>query len=301
MQYRILGTAKAYDNEGTAVPVGGPRLRALLTSLALHTPRTAPTDALIDDVWAADPPADAPAALQALVGRLRRALGKDTVTSEPGGYRLTATREDIDLYVFERLAREGTTALTENAPDTAARTLREALSLWHGPALADLPGHTAATRPEAQRLEATRARVTADLELGRAPDLVPELRELTTAHPYDEPLHALLIRALRETGRRADALAAYETARRTLADGLGTDPGQELTTLHRELLNPTPAPAPAPTLASTPAPTENTAPTTLAPPTTPATPTPPPPPHPTGPLRPPQYYIVGPGPELGAI
>ncbi|MYT73077.1 MULTISPECIES: BTAD domain-containing putative transcriptional regulator [unclassified Streptomyces] len=276
MRYTILGTTKAYDTDGTPVPVGGPRLRALLTSLALHTPRPAPVDTLIDDVWEDTPPADAPAALQALVGRLRRALGKDAVTSEPGGYRLTATRDDIDLYVFERLAREGTAALAAHDPATAARTLREALALWHGPALADLPGHTAATRPEAQRLETTRARVQADLDLGRAPDLVPELRELTAAQPYDEPLHALLVRALRATGRRADALAAYETARRTLADGLGADPGPELVALHTELL------------------------TEPAPPATPEPPAPRPPDR-TGNLRPRLNSFVGREPELDAI
>ncbi|MFJ4712634.1 AfsR/SARP family transcriptional regulator [Streptomyces sp. NPDC088785] len=236
MRYTILGTTTAYDDAGTPVQVGGPRLRALLTSLALHTPRPAPTPALIDDVWGDAPPADAPAALQALVGRLRRALGKDAVTSEPGGYRLAATRDDIDLYVFDRLARDGAAALAAHAPESAARTLRAALALWRGPALADLPGHPAATRPEAQRLETTRARAQADLELGRAAGLVPELRELTAAHPYDEPLHALLIRALAAAGRRADALAAHETARRVLADGLGTDPGPELSRLHAALL-----------------------------------------------------------------
>ncbi|WP_425831332.1 BTAD domain-containing putative transcriptional regulator [Streptomyces fractus] len=242
MQYKILGTTQAYDDEGTAVPVGGPRLRALLTSLALHAPHTAPTDALIDDVWADDPPADAPAALQALVGRLRRALGKEAVTSETGGYRLAAGRGDVDLYVFERLAREGAAALAADDPETAARTLRDALALWRGPALADLPDHLAATRHEARRQDVTRARVEADLRLGRAHDLVPELRELTSAHPYDEPLRALLIRALRDSGRGADALAAYEEARRVLADGLGADPGPELAALYVELLN---APAPS--------------------------------------------------------
>lgn len=219
--------------------MGGQRLRALLTSLALHAGRTAPADALIDDVWADEPPADATAALQALVGRLRRALGKDAVTSEAGGgYRLAARPEDVDLYVFERLVREGTAALTAHDPATASRALGDALALWRGPALADLADRTAATRPEAQRLEAARARVAADLQLGRAADVVPELTELTHAHPYDEPLHALLIRALRDAGRGADALAAYETARRTLADGLGADPGPELAALYADLLDP---------------------------------------------------------------
>lgn len=236
MRYRILGVTQAADDQGTPVPIGGPRLRALLTVLALRPARTATPETLIDEIWADDPPQDAPAALQALVGRLRRTLGRHTIASTPGGYRLEATEDDIDLYVFERLTHTGTRALTAGDPATAHRTLTEALALWHGPALADLPDRTAAARPQALRLAATRARAAAALDLGRAPDVVPELTELTTAHPLDEPLHALLIRALRDTGRPADALAAYESARRALADTLGTDPGPELQALHASLL-----------------------------------------------------------------
>ncbi|MGW4905007.1 BTAD domain-containing putative transcriptional regulator [Streptomyces sp. NPDC004270] len=245
MRYRILGVAQATDDQGTPIPIGGPRLRALLTVLALHPDRTLTPETLIQEVWAADddPPQDAPAALQALVGRLRRVLGKDTVASTPGGYRLDAAEDDIDLHVFERRVREGAAALAAADPATAHRVLTEALALWRGPVLADLPDRVpAAARPEALRLEAIRARADAALRLGRASDAVPELTQLTTAHPYDEPLHALLIRALRDTGRPADALAAYETARRTLADGLGTDPGPELQALHASLLRQEPAP-----------------------------------------------------------
>ncbi|MFD3315603.1 BTAD domain-containing putative transcriptional regulator [Streptomyces sp. NPDC058694] len=246
MRYRILGVTQATDAQGKDVPLGGPRLRALLTAMALRAGRTTSPETLIDEVWPDSPSHAAPAALQALVARLRRALGKDAITSEPGGYRLTATPEDVDLFVFERLVREGRAQLDE-APATAAHTLREALALWRGPALADLPDRTtAATRPESLRQEATRARVEADLRNGHAHEAVPELRELTGTHPYDEPLHALLIRALRDTGRTADALAAYESARRALADGLGTDPGPELRALHGELLTPQPPPAPTP-------------------------------------------------------
>ncbi|MFC8095466.1 BTAD domain-containing putative transcriptional regulator [Streptomyces sp. NPDC057301] len=237
MRYRILGVTQAEDDQGTVVPVGGPRLRALLTALALRPGRVTTPDTLIDEVWADDPPQDAPAALQALIARLRRTLGKNTVTSAPGGYRLTATQDDVDLFVFERLVHQGTSALTDGDPSTAAQTLGSALTLWRGPALADLPDRgTAATRPQALRREATRARIEADLRLGRGRHAIPDLKELTAAHPYDEPLHALLIRALRDTGRPADALAAYETVRRSLADGLGTDPGPELRALHTELL-----------------------------------------------------------------
>ncbi|MFJ3235032.1 ATP-binding protein [Streptomyces sp. NPDC086787] len=280
MRYRILGLARATDDQGTPIPVGGPRLRALLTALALRPGRTTAPETLIDEVWADDPPQDAPAALQALVGRLRRTAGRDTVTSAPGGYRLEATRDDVDLYVFERLTRDGIAALDRGDPATAHTALTDALALWYGPALADLPDRAAAARPEALRLEAARARAAATLGLGRAQDAVPELRELTTAHPYDEPLHALLIRALRDTGRAADALAAYDTARRTLADGLGADPGAELRNLHTELLAPSASPA--------------------APPAQPPQP-PTSPPHRTGNIRPRLTSFVGREPELAAV
>ncbi|MFJ1972875.1 AfsR/SARP family transcriptional regulator [Streptomyces sp. NPDC087903] len=236
MRYRILGVTQATDDQGTVVALGGPRLRALLAALALRPGRVTASETLIDEVWADDPPQDAPAALQALVGRLRRVVGRQAVASEPGGYRLAAGRDEVDLFVFEHLVRQGTAALDGGDASAAARALRTALALWRGPALADLADRTAATRPDALRLEATRARFDAELRLGRAQDVVPELRELTEAHAYDEPLHLLLIRALRDTGRGADALVAYETARRSLADGLGTDPGPALRALHSELL-----------------------------------------------------------------
>ncbi|WP_198601920.1 BTAD domain-containing putative transcriptional regulator [Streptomyces sp. MH60] len=234
MRYRILGVTQTEDH-GTVANPGGPRLRALLTALALRPGDVVTPATLIDEVWAQDdPPQDAPAALQALVGRLRRTVGKEAVDSAPGGYRLAATRDDVDLFVFERLVRQGTTALGHGDAATAARHLDEALALWRGPALADLPGHAAG--PEALHLEATRTRIEAGLRLGDAHDAVPRLRELAAAHPYDEPLHALLIGALRATGRDADALAAYESTRRTLAEGLGTEPGPRLRALHAELL-----------------------------------------------------------------
>ncbi|MET7920908.1 BTAD domain-containing putative transcriptional regulator [Streptomyces avermitilis] len=242
MRYGILGVTQAQDDQGTLIPIGGPRVRALLTALALRPDRTSAPQTLIGEVWSEEPPLDASAALQALVGRLRRAIGRDAVVSEPGGYRLATARDSVDLFRFEDLVKRGRAALERGDAGAAARDLGEALALWHGPALADLPDRTAAARPEALRLDATRARVEAELRLGRAEDALPELKELITAHPYDEPLHALLVRALRDTGRGADALAAYENVRRALSDGLGTDPGPELKALHAELLSPeTPA------------------------------------------------------------
>ncbi|MFF2778715.1 BTAD domain-containing putative transcriptional regulator [Streptomyces sp. NPDC058052] len=313
MRYLLLGTTEALGPDGTPLPLGGARLRALLAALALRGGRAVPVRELVDDVYGDEPPADAPAALQALVARLRRVLGREAVEATPGpGYRLVAGPQDIDLYVFERRAAEAGALLDAGDPGTAAALLRDALGLFRGPALADLPG-PAGVRPEAQRLAALRRRVEADLRRGAADGLVPELTELTVTHPYDEGFHAQLVRALRAEGRHADALAAYETARRTLADGLGTDPGPELTALHRELLAPAapaaarrPAPAPAPARAPVPLPDAPPAqdappaPTPLPAPAPAHAPAPAPAPE-TGNIRPRLTSFVGREPELAAL
>ncbi|MFF6897493.1 AfsR/SARP family transcriptional regulator [Streptomyces hydrogenans] len=250
MRYCLLGPTRVLTADGSELPVGGPRVRALLTALALRPGRALPVAALVDEVWHGDePPADAVAALQALAGRLRKALGRDRVPSaEGGGYRLGATREDVDLFRFERLAAEGTAALAAGEPARAAALLDEALGLWTGPALADLPDrHAEAARWEARRLDARRARLDAALALGRAADALPELTALCADRPLDEPLQVLRIRALRDAGRSAEALAAYEEVRRTLADRLGADPGAGLRALHEDLLA---AEAPAPVRAA---------------------------------------------------
>ncbi|GAA3810528.1 BTAD domain-containing putative transcriptional regulator [Streptomyces chiangmaiensis] len=237
VRYRILGTTQALRTDGSPVPVGGARLRALLTVLALRPGRAVPAVLLVDEVWDDDLPADATGALQALVGRLRRTLGADTVESVDGGYRLAAAPDDVDLHHFERLAAEGLAALADGDPAKAAVVLDDALALWHGPALADLPDRTAeAARWETRRLDVRRARLAAALALGHGEQHLPELTALCDLHPLDEPLQALRLRALRDAGRTAEALAAYEDVRRLLADRLGSDPGPELRSLHGELL-----------------------------------------------------------------
>lgn len=239
VRYRLLGPTRALRSDGTPYAVGGARLRALLTALAMRPGRTVRTATLVDAVWDGDVPADAPGALQALVSRLRRALGAGTVVSDGGGYRLCAEPDDVDLFRFERLTAEGTRALDGGSPELAAGLLDEALGLWDGPALSDLPHHRAeSARWESRRLGARRARLTAALALGHAEEALPELALLCDEHPIDELLQALRIRALRAAGRPAEALSSYEDVRRDLSTRLGMDPGPELRTLYKELLNP---------------------------------------------------------------
>ncbi|WP_299530734.1 BTAD domain-containing putative transcriptional regulator [uncultured Streptomyces sp.] len=238
MHYSVLGTTRALRDDGTAVTLGGARLRALLTVLALRAGRPVPAALLVAEVWDGEPPADAAGALQALVGRLRRALGRDAVESVESGYRLAAAPDDVDLHRFERLTGEGERAWEDRDPEKAVELLDEALALWQGPALADLPDASAdAGRAEARRLAARRTRAAALLALGRPGATLPDLVALCAAHPLDEPLQALRITALRDSGSTAGALAAYAEVRALLADRLGADPGPELRALHDALLH----------------------------------------------------------------
>lgn len=247
MRYSILGTTRALRPDGTAVALGGARLRTLLTVLALRPGRTLGAALLVDEVWDGAPPADATGALQALVARLRRVLGRASVEFVEGGYRLAVDPDDVDLHRFERLTGEGTRALADGDAGRAVAALDEALALWREPVLPDLPDRAAAAAGlQARRLEARRTRLSAVLALGRPDEALPELTELAAAHPIDEPLQALRIRALRDAGRPAQALAAYEEARVVLADRLGAMPGPELRELYSALLGPAHPEPPAP-------------------------------------------------------
>lgn len=252
-RYRVLGPSRALRADGREAVLSGARLRALLAALAAAGGRGVGVGELIDRIWQDGPPEDPTGALQALVGRLRRTLGREAVASTAGGYRLGAGPEDVDLHVFERLAAEGADALTAGDPGRADRLLDEALGLWGGPALADLPGRETdplVVRVDRRHAQAQRDRLAADVALGRAASALDPLTALAAEHPLDEPLQALRIRALRAAGRPAQALQAYGEVRTVLADRLGTDPGPELKGLHAELLT---GDAPAPLAPTTPA------------------------------------------------
>ncbi len=243
----------AVDRNGTPLPIGGARLRALLARLALEAGRAVPAERLVEDLWEAAPPADAAHALQSLVSRLRRALGDPgLVAGTAGGYRLTLVPEAVDALAFEGEAGPG----GEPAADDAR--LATALERWRGPALSDLRGAfafaaRAADRLEQQRSDAILARATARLELGDPATAAALLAPLLAARPADERAAALQMRALAADGRPADALGAYEALRRALDDELGTVPAAATRALHATLLRGE-APALGPGSATSPAP-----------------------------------------------
>ena len=215
VRYRILGTTQALRADGTPVPVGGARLRALLTALALRPGRAVPAAVLVDEVWDGDPPADAAGALQALVGRLRRALGADAVASADGGYRLCAAADDIDLHRFERLAGGGRPRARRRRPRQGGRRSSTTPSR-SGAAPPSPTSRTAPPRPPAGRPAAwtPAAPASPPPSPSAGPSSpCPTSPPCATDHPLDEPLQALRLRALRDAGRTAEALAAYEDVR----------------------------------------------------------------------------------------
>ncbi|WP_104632568.1 ATP-binding protein, partial [Streptomyces sp. MH60] len=245
MRFGILGPLDIRTDDGTPVDPGGPRPRALLTLLLLDAGRTVPAARLIDGLYGPEPPAGAANALQSQISRLRGRLAPHTSIEGGGaGYRIVTPPASVDSHVFERLCKAGRAALAAGDHARAAAGLREALALWRGPALPDLPEAPAeAARLTELRLTAVQDRVEADLALGGGAELVPELRGLLSGHPLSERLYGQLMRALHAGGRSAEALTVYEEARRTLAEQLGTDPSPELAALHGELLRgPTAAP-----------------------------------------------------------
>jgi DNA-binding SARP family transcriptional activator/streptogramin lyase len=250
MQIRILGSLEVSD-DGRVVELGAGRQRALLALLALRPREIVGTDRLIDELWGSTAPATAPKALQNLVSQLRRSLGGAAIETVAPGYRLPLADEDLDARRFERLAAEGRRLLDDD-PRRAAQTLREALGLWRGSALADFAYEDFAqheiARLDELRLGAIEDRIEADLATGRAAELVSELETLVSANPLRERVRGQLMLALYRSGRQAEALETYREGRAVLQAELGLEPGAALRELEQAILNQDPALGPPPKL-----------------------------------------------------
>jgi DNA-binding SARP family transcriptional activator/WD40 repeat protein len=244
LEFRVLGPLEVW-REGRPLRLGGERQRALLALLLLKANEVVPADRLIEALFGPDAPQTAGNALQVGVSRLRRLLDSGTgedgvVLTRPGGYLLRAESEHHDLALFERLLRKGRRELDRGDPVAAAGTLRQALALWRGPALADLGllefAQAEIRRLEELRLVALQERIEADLELGREAELVPELKALVAANPLQERLRGQLMLALYRSGRQADALAVYRATRELLSEELGLEPSRSLQELEQSIL-----------------------------------------------------------------
>jgi len=239
VDFAVLGPVEV-RRDGRELPLGGPKQRALLAILLLNANDVVSRDGLIDGLWGERPPPSAAHTLDNYVSRLRKMLGGARLARRPPGYVLQLEPDELDLDRFEQLLRRGREELARGDSAEAAATLRSALALWRGPALADVLyepfAAIEAERLEQRRLVALEDRIDADLALGRSGELVPELEALVAEHPFRERLLGQLARALYRAGRQAEALANLQTARHRLVEELGLDPGPQLRELERQIL-----------------------------------------------------------------
>jgi DNA-binding SARP family transcriptional activator len=248
VEVRLLGPIQVW-RDGRPVDLGRPQQRCLLAVLALEPNRVVPVDRLTEIMWPAGAPRSVRNALQVMVSGLRRVLANGpggeparVVTRAPG-YLLEVEPDDVDLHRFTRLV-----AASRHERDDAqrARLLREALGLWRGSALEDLPDEVRlrlSPSLEEARWSAVEDRVDADLHRGRRDaELLAELYRLVTAQPSRERLAAQYLTALYLAGRRAEALEYYHELRHRLSDAVGVDPAGRLARLHLAILRGEPLP-----------------------------------------------------------
>jgi DNA-binding SARP family transcriptional activator/tetratricopeptide (TPR) repeat protein len=243
MRLRLLGPLELIA-DGRSLDIGGPRQRVILAMLGLNVNRVTLVEHLIDAVWDMSPPSTARAQIQAGISALRKLFGDagqpDAIKTSPSGYLLEISASELDSEEFTGLVAAARRQVEARNAAAAAATLRNALSLWRGPALAGLqsgPVRRGAALLEAGRLKAIEERVQLDLALGRHEEISGELASLVDAYPLRERLYGFLMLALYRSGRQAEALEVRRRVRAVLVEELGIEPGQELQDLERAILN----------------------------------------------------------------
>lgn len=241
MRFGLLGPVEVWQ-EGRPVAVGRGHERIVLAALLLNANRLTPAGRLIDALWAEASPASAKGQLHNLISRLRarfRAAGDDLIVSHAGGYELRLGAHELDLAEFRRLVARGRAAFDGGHHDLAFSTFTDALVLWRGPALADVPEEFAAQPRQAlqeERLAAIEARLLVAMSLGRYDEVLTAVAGLVVEHPHRERLHEIRLTALIATGRRADALVVYRQVRHRFVHDLGVEPSAALRGLEQRAL-----------------------------------------------------------------
>jgi DNA-binding SARP family transcriptional activator len=249
--FRLLGTfevTSVFNSTGRNCTPQAPKLRSVLALLLLQANRVVQIDTIIEELWGPNPPRSAITIVQTYVYQLRKIFaackldppGRTLLATRPTGYLFQTEPGQVDAEVFERLVRRGRDLKEKNQPRQATATLSEALDMWTGSALADVPQgrllQAHAVHLEERRINALELRIQADISLGRHRDLIAELKSLTCTHPLNEWFHEQLIAVLNRCGRRGEALQAYQDVRVLLSEELGVDPSPALQRLQRQVL-----------------------------------------------------------------
>lgn len=248
MDFRLLGSLEV-EADGKPIDIGPPKQRAVLAVLLLNANEVVPIDRLIDLVWGEEAPRTAGHSVQIYVSELRKVLEQGVpaaaIVTRPPGYVLETIPERIDVWRFEHLVEEGAALIGAHDFEAAVAKLRDALHLWRGPPLSDF-AYEEFAQPHIRRLE--ELRVTAEeelaaveLELGRAWAVIPSLERHIADHPLRERPYELYMLALYRQGRQAEALRAYQVARKRLGEELGIEPSPELQRLEELILHQDPS------------------------------------------------------------
>jgi DNA-binding SARP family transcriptional activator/predicted ATPase len=253
LSYRVLGPVDVLSEDGQPINLGRRKQRILLAILLVEANRVVSLDRLVDLLWPEEPPAQAISSVHGYISNLRRLLEPGRVArATPGvivthapGYMLRVASEALDADRFERLLGDGHRLASGDRMEAAAQALESALDLWRGPAFGDFDDQPFA-RAEVARLEELRlvtleARMEVELALGRGGQAVAQLEQLVVLHPLRERLRGLLVLALYQSGRQAEALRALHSARTFLKEELGIDPGPALRGIEADVLSQSPS------------------------------------------------------------
>ncbi len=247
MRFAVLGLLQVEDESGHVRPVAGARQRVLLAALLVRANRVVPKLELADIVWDGAPPRGA-AALRTQVMRLRQALGPVTgerIAARGSGYMIALGAEELDITLFEALHREAGSAIRAGRWNEAEQALDRALVLWRDDPLLDVESQglrdECGEYLEQLRVQALEWRAESAMRLGRHEQVVPELHDLVRQYPLREHNHAQLMLALYRSGRQAESLQVYQSARKVLREELGTEPGMALQAMHQRMLTADPS------------------------------------------------------------
>lgn len=247
LNFTVFGRVEVSSGGGVLVLTGS-KVGQLVSLLLARSNETLGTEAVIDELWGERPPRSALTTLQTYVYLARKQMASQLGIRDPDqvlvtrsrGYAMRVEEGALDIIVFERLVAEGADLLAAGDAKRAAAQLARALRVARGSAFAGIPTgallEARVTYLNELRLTATGLHIEAHQQLGHSRELIPQLRTLVSENPFHEGFHGQLIRTLHQCGRRAEALQAYASLRRILAEQLGVGPCEEIQQLHRSIL-----------------------------------------------------------------
>ncbi|MBB5156849.1 AfsR/SARP family transcriptional regulator [Saccharopolyspora phatthalungensis] len=248
IRIEVLGSLEVNVSGVDMIPTT-PKPRQLFALLALNHRKVVPTTTILEELWGDYPPKSALTTLQTYVLQLRRKLAavagvssRKMIATRNNGYMLALPESrDFDLEKYGRLESRALEEFRNGRAATAIRTAQEALELWRGDALADVPRgrylEGTAVDLDQSRLALIECRLEAALSLGRHRESLTEFPKLITEHSYNENLHASYMIALHRCGIRDKALNVYHQLRSSMRNELGVEPSRKMQELHRALLS----------------------------------------------------------------